>query len=169
MPAFRMPAAWGAALACLVAGTTLPTRAAAQQMDSAMMKHHAIDKDAMSHDAMGKDAMMAPQGMFVGAKGHHAAGDAAIETVDGIPVLTFSKHFALAKAPDAYVVLSGSDMSDAKSLTLGKLKSFTGAQSYVIPVGTELSAYKNVVLWCRKYAVTLATAPLASGEMMMHK
>ena len=167
MHAFRMPTACSIAFACLV--VALPARVTAQQMDSAMMKHDAMGNDAMSHDAMGKDAMKAPGGMFAGAKGHTAAGDVTIETVNGAQILTFTKDFALDKAPDAYVVLSGSDMSDAKSLTLGKLKSFTGAQSYVIPVGTDLSAYKNVVLWCRKYAVTLAIAPLASGEMMMHK
>jgi hypothetical protein len=76
----------------------------------------------------------------------------------------------LDKAPDPYVVLSGNDKgSGAETLNLGVLSSRKGASQYAIPGGTDLSRYRTVLIWCKRYNVTLGRADLAAAGAMMHQ
>jgi len=138
--------------------------------DSTMMK-----KDTMSHDKMAMDhgmmdqGTMAPHGMFAGDHDHAVSGGYRIVDQDGKQTLTLADDFSLDKAPDPYVVLSADEMgSGAHTLNLGKLKKFKGASSFAIPAGTDLKAFGHVLIWCKKYNVTLGKADLAAGGMMMH-
>lgn len=45
-------------------------------------------------------------------------------------------------------------------IDLGALKGNRGSQNYAIPAGTDLSAFKSAVIWCRRFAVGFAVAPL---------
>ena len=45
-------------------------------------------------------------------------------------------------------------------LELGKLKGNVGDQNYGIPAGTDLAKYRAVTIWCRRFGVNFATAPL---------
>jgi hypothetical protein len=46
-------------------------------------------------------------------------------------------------------------------IDLGALKGNRGSQNYAIPAGTDLSAFKSAVIWCRRFAAGFAVAPLS--------
>ena len=46
-------------------------------------------------------------------------------------------------------------------IDLGALKGNRGNQNYVIPAGTDLSAFNSAVIWCRRFAVGFGVAPLS--------
>lgn len=168
--------------ATLVAGLSifLVARGAAAQdstMKHATMKHDTampadsmMGHDKMMHDKMGNDAMMmAPHGMFAGAHDHKVSGGYAIATAEGHQTLQLSGDFALDGAPDPYVVLSADDMgSGTHTLNLGRLKQQRGKSTFAIPAGADLTQYHHVLIWCKKYNVTLGQAELAAGGAMMH-
>ena len=141
--------------------------------DSAMMSHDSMMMPgAMSHagmdaEMMSHEDMMAPHGSFSGAHGHQVSGGYHI--VNGGKALQLSDDFVLDQAPDPYVVLSGSEKgSGAKTLNLGLLTSRKGASVFAIPAGTDLTRYHHVLIWCKRYDVTLGRADLAAGGAMMH-
>src|SRR5712692_368584 len=137
------------------------TRPLAAQADSAK---------AMAHDAMGHDAMAMSKGLhgsFTGVGNHRVSGGFEIVTENGKQVLRFTQDFLLGKAPDPYVVLRRSAGVDQQSLYLSRVKSFSGVATFAIPAGTDLASFSHVVIWCKKFKVALADAPLASGEGMM--
>ncbi len=146
--------------------------AGAQQADKdKMTKDSAMAKDdkMMAKDAMIKEKMMAPHGAFAGAEGHKAAGAFEIVPSNGKQQLKLSDDFSVDKGPDVYVVLSPTPrVSDGSSVYLGKVKKFKGAQSFDIPAHTDLTAYRHVVLWCKKYSVSMGAADLAAGDAMPH-
>jgi hypothetical protein len=45
-------------------------------------------------------------------------------------------------------------------IDLGALKGNRGSQNYALPAGTDLSAFKSAVIWCRRFAVGFGVAPL---------
>ncbi len=141
--------------------------------DTGMMAHDSMGKDAMGKDAMAHDSgtAMAPHGMIGGAEGHKASGAFEITTATGKSQVKLGDDFAVEKGPDVYVLLSRSERGgQSGSVNLGKLKKFRGAQTFDVPAGTELSGFSHLVLWCKKYNVTMATASLAStGDAMQMK
>lgn len=133
--------------------------------DGAMMKEDgAMTKD----DAMAKDKMaMAPHGVFTAAEGHKASGKVEVVTANGKSQLRLGNDFSMERGPDVYVVLSpAAAMAKSGTTRLGKVKRFSGAQTFDIPAGTDLSAATHVVLWCKKYNVLMGTAALATGDAM---
>jgi len=93
---------------------------------------------------------------------------------DGL-VLRLSDDFSTKKAPDLKIVLSPLSIKDANKknaleggLVLGNLTSHEGAQSFVIPAGTDLEAYQTVLIHCKKYTKLWVAAPLRSGELLAH-
>ncbi len=156
----------GVVAGLLLAAAALPLAA----QDSTMMKQDAMghDKMAMDHGMMDK-GMMAPHGMFAGDHDHIVSGGYSIVDHEGTQTLVLANDFSLDKAPDPYVVLSADEMgSGVHTLILGKLKKQKGASSFAIPAGTDLKQFSHVLIWCKKYNVTLGKAELAGGGMMMH-
>jgi hypothetical protein len=82
-----------------------------------------------------------------------------IETSEGA-VLSFKDDFEVALGPDLFVYLSpnaaGQELGEFASL--GNLKANGGAQEYNLP--EDYKNYKTVVIWCRAFGVTFATAEL---------
>ena len=92
-----------------------------------------------------------------------------LELPDGQRVLRFSS-FETLNGPDLQVYLLGApDVKDRAGLetagfvTLGALKGNVGDQNYVIPPGTDLTRYRAVSVWCRRFGVNFTTAELATG------
>ncbi|MBT3810300.1 MAG: DM13 domain-containing protein, partial [Rhodospirillaceae bacterium] len=50
---------------------------------------------------------------------------------------------------------------EVKFLSLGKLKSLTGDQSYAIPVDVDLAAWGSVVVWCDTFKTAFAVGTIA--------
>ena len=74
------------------------------------------------------------------------------------------ENVEIAGAPDTYVYLS--DRSDGKPGTyvdLGKLKATNGSFNYAIAPDVDLAAVRSVVVWCRRFNVTITYAELRSG------
>lgn len=100
---------------------------------------------------------------------HETKGSATIYGLaDGKRVLRFT-GFETSNGPDVrvYLVAAG-DANDndtvkrAGFLDLGALKGNIGDQNYDIPADADLSKYRSVTVWCRRFGVNFATAPLAS-------
>lgn len=115
-------------------------------------------------------ASMAPKLIASGSfhsVSHETKGKAAIyETEDGKRVLRFTE-FDTSNGPDVQVYLVGApDATDndtvrrAGFVTLGGLKGNIGDQNYELPPDVDLSKYRAVTIWCRRFGVNFATAPL---------
>jgi hypothetical protein len=90
---------------------------------------------------------------------HKGSGEAEVVVVDGVPLIRFV-NFAVTAGPDLFVYLSPNSAGDelGEFASLGRLKSNSGEQFYVLP--DNYRDYKTVVIWCRAFSVTFATAEL---------
>jgi len=108
------------------------------------------------------------EGSFHGVA-HETKGSASIYKLpDGKQVLRFS-GFETSNGPDVQVYLiAASDAKDNETVTragfirLADLKGNMGDQNYDLPAGVDLTKYRAVTIWCRRFGVNFATAPLAS-------
>jgi hypothetical protein len=102
-------------------------------------------------------------GSFVGVGDgiHDAQGIAKVIPIeDGGDVLRL-EDLVVTNGPDLYVYLS-TDKSASDFMNLGRLKANIGNQNYPIPVGTDLSKYDTVLIWCRAFSVLFGSADLKS-------
>ena len=114
----------------------------------------------------GKLASLAA-GMFHGVS-HESHGTATVyRLADGKRILRFS-NFETSNGPDVRVYLvAAPDASDNATVTsagfveLGALKGNVGDQNYDVPSDLDLSKYRAVTIWCKRFGVNFATAPLA--------
>jgi hypothetical protein len=103
-------------------------------------------------------------GSFVGAGDgiHYAEGIAkAIPLQDGSSILRL-ENLHVTNGPDLYVYLSH-DKSASDYVNIGKLKANNGNQNYEIPIGTDLSRYDTVLIWCRPFSVLFGSAELSGA------
>lgn len=99
---------------------------------------------------------------------HKTTGSATIHQLpDGKRVLRFT-DFETSNGPDVQVYLvAAGDATDNDTVTragfleLGALKGNIGDQNYDLPAEADLSKYRAVTVWCRRFGVNFATAPLA--------
>ena len=129
------------------------------------MKQEAMKQDEMKHD--GK-AMTLFIGKFHG-KVHATEGRATVyQEKDGALVLRLTK-FKTSNGPDVHVILVATkDAMDGanflkdntEKLKLGKLKGNEGDQNYEIPVGTDLTKYRTVSVYCERFNANFGAAPL---------
>ena len=101
-----------------------------------------------------------------GQPGHHGTGTARV-TQAGTAAEVALVGFKGTAGPDLHVWLVAKDdpkkerdVTSAKTLDLGALKSASGDQTYAVPAGTDLSQYKSVVIWCKSFGVLFSAAPL---------
>jgi hypothetical protein len=106
------------------------------------------------------------QGSFVDADSfHRGSGTATIYHQGEEQVLRF-EEFTVTNGPDLHVILSKHPAPASHSdvgedyIDLGPLKGNQGNQNYEIPVGTDLSQYQSVVIYCVPFHVVFATATL---------
>ena len=103
--------------------------------------------------------------------GEGVTGRATItENGGGARTLTLS-NFQSAKGPNLHVYLvKAEDVKDSAGVKkagfvdLGALKSLSGTQTYTVPKDIDLWQYLSVVVWCDKFKVNFATAPLSSPQ-----
>lgn len=99
---------------------------------------------------------------------HPTTGRAVVtELPDGSRVLRF-EDFETSNGPDLRVYLAaGSNDANFGAeygqdfVELGRLKGNIGSQNYEIPAGTDLSRYRNAVVWCKRFSVGFGVATLA--------
>jgi Electron transfer DM13 len=108
------------------------------------------------------------RGRFISLE-HATRGQAVVlETPDGRRFLRF-EGFETSNGPDLVVYLSAKEPAgpddwhgyDRDFVDLGVLKGNVGSQNYEIPDGTDLDRHSTAVVWCRRFTVGFAAAPLA--------
>lgn len=104
---------------------------------------------------------------------HTGSGMAAIyQLADGHRVLRFT-NFQTSNGPDVHVYLvAANDATDSDTVKMagfveiGSLKGNIGDQNYELPADLDLSKYHAVTIWCQRFGVNFATAPLSSAQPM---
>ena len=103
-------------------------------------------------------------GAFYGID-HSAEGTAAVYEQDGSYVLRFEDDTDIQNGPDLYVwVLPSSDYyggTPPEYLDLGKIKGNVGGQNYALPADFDPDEHRFVLVWCDRFSVPFAAAPLA--------
>ncbi|HWS87617.1 MAG TPA: DM13 domain-containing protein [Pyrinomonadaceae bacterium] len=98
---------------------------------------------------------------------HETKGVATIyQLADGKKTLRLS-DFQTSNGPDVQLYLvAAPDAHDNETVTragflhVGALKGNVGDQNYELPSDVDLSKYRSVTIWCRRFGVNFATAPL---------
>jgi hypothetical protein len=111
-------------------------------------------------------------GSFYGVV-HPTQGTATIYQVgDGSRVLRFT-NFRTTNGPNVHVYMVAAD--DAKDnatvqragfIDLGPLKGNVGDQNYTFGPEVDLSKYRAVSVWCKRFSLNFGTAPLAAEHTM---
>jgi hypothetical protein len=103
---------------------------------------------------------------------HETSGNAAIyQLADGTRVLRFT-NFKTSNGPDVHVYLvAADDAKDSDSvkqvgfIDLGSIKGNIGDQNYTLASNVDLTKYRAVAVWCKRFSANFGTAPLATGLM----
>jgi hypothetical protein len=89
-----------------------------------------------------------------------------LELPDGSRYLRF-EDFEVENGPDLRVYLSTApadssddDVFNEDFIDLGGLKGNVGNQNYRVPGDVELARYESAVVWCRRFSVGFAVAPI---------
>lgn len=101
------------------------------------------------------------------AGAHETSGTATIhQLADGKRVLRLT-NFKTSNGPDVHVYLvAANDVKEnttvktAGFLDLGSIKGNEGDQNYEVPADADLNKYRAVTIWCARFGVNFATAPL---------
>jgi len=123
---------------------------------------------AMARSAMAADEPVKLAGGRFHSNAHETNGLATIYRLpDGRRVLRLTQ-FATSNGPDVrvYLVAAGDVRDEAAAkqagfVDLGALKGNIGDQNYDVPAGLDLSRYRAVSIWCRRFSVNFGAAPLA--------
>ena len=98
-------------------------------------------------------------------------GEATVyELANGKRVLRLS-NFRTDNGPDLYVrLIAAADAKDTASVAktkyveLSKLKGNVGNQNYDLPADLDLNTYRVVSIWCNRFSVNFAAAPLKAAK-----
>jgi len=96
---------------------------------------------------------------------HSASGAALLIEVGGTRYLRF-ENLQVDNGPDLKVYLSPEPSSaeegafDDGIVSLGDLKGNIGDQNYEIPPDVDLERFRSAVVWCERFGVGFAVAPL---------
>jgi len=107
---------------------------------------------------------------------HPTAGTATIYQMgDGSRVLRFT-GFSTSNGPDVHVyMVAADDAKDSASvpragfIDLGTIKGNVGDQNYTLGPDVDLSKYRAVSVWCKRFSVNFGTAPLKPDRAMSEK
>jgi hypothetical protein len=121
---------------------------------------------AAAGEADRKEARVLLSGRFHSVA-HETTGLATVyQLPDGKRVLRLT-DFKTSNGPDVQVYLvSAPDANDNQTVTqagflaLAPLKGNIGDQNYELPESVDLAQYQSVSIWCRRFGVNFATAPL---------
>lgn len=91
---------------------------------------------------------------------HKGSGTAELQRLPDGSHNLFLKNFSVTNGPDLFVVLSTSENGKYRDgdLVLARLQANNGNQNYAIPAGTDVTKFKSVVIWCKRFNVNFAGA-----------
>lgn len=107
---------------------------------------------------------------------HPTEGNATIYRMgDGTRVLRFT-NFKTSNGPDVHVyMVAAEDAKDSASvlragfIDLGTIKGNMGDQNYMLGPDVDLSKYRAVSVWCKRFSVNFGTAPLTPNQAVSHQ
>lgn len=152
------------------AGMAQSTPDMAESPDMSQSTSAMAESPAMAHSAMGaEDPEKLASGRFH-SNAHETRGLATIVRLeDGRRFLRLTE-FATSNGPDVRVYLvAAADAQEeaavkaAGFVDLGELKGNIGDQNYEIPADLDLTRYRAVSIWCRRFSVNFGAAPLAAA------
>lgn len=119
-------------------------------------------------------AQVVESGSFTGVM-HPTSGAATIyRTSDGGRVLRLT-DFKTSNGPDVHVYLVAVDdakdsqaVKDSDFIDLGTIKGNIGDQNYTLNRDLDLSKYRTVSIWCKRFAVNFGSAPLRPNNPPSH-
>jgi hypothetical protein len=116
--------------------------------------------------AQEKGAKVLAKGEFHKAEKAGSGTATVYQLADGKRVLRLSK-FATDNGPDLHVrLIAADDAKDTASVAkadyveVAKLKGNKGNQNYELPAKVDLAKYRVVSIWCNRFTVNFAAAPL---------
>jgi hypothetical protein len=120
--------------------------------------------------AQEKAAKVLAQGQFHKADKAGKGTATIYRLANGKRVLRLT-DFAVDNGPDLHVrLIAANDAKDTTSVAknphieLGKLKGNQGSQNYDVPENVDLSKYQVVSIWCNRFSVNFAAAPLTVAK-----
>jgi hypothetical protein len=122
--------------------------------------------DERVDEATGGSGVVIAAGAFHGVA-HAGRGNASlVRRANGSRVLELTE-FETSNGPDLHLYLvAARDATDsdvvkaAGFVALGALKGNIGNQAYDVPADVDLDRFRAVTVWCRRFGVNFATAPL---------
>ena len=104
---------------------------------------------------------------------HESSGTATIHRLaDGARIVRLTA-FETSNGPDVRVYLvAANDAPDHETviragfIDLGALKGNKGDQNYAVPAGVDLGRFRSVTIWCARFGVNFATAPLIAQQQL---
>ena len=124
--------------------------------------------DEVVEETLTKATVVATGSFRDADRAHQGTGIATLVALPGGGHEIQLSDFEVTNGPDLEVWLSShpdpatsSDVSDNAWLALGQLKGNVGDQAYAVPAGTDVSAFRSVVIWCEQFGVLFSPAALA--------
>ena len=113
-----------------------------------------IREDTSTEDLMEmepENATLKYSGNFAqGPYGTNINGKAEIFEKNGTFTLVFDENFSVSNGPDLYVYVS-KEQQPLQFVSLGKLKSVNGGQTYTFTSSVNFDEYKYAVVHCQQY------------------
>jgi uncharacterized membrane protein len=113
------------------------------------------------------DATTIAQGHFDGVA-HETRGWATVYRLRGGDEVLRLSEISTSNGPDVHVFLvAAAKVRDNETvrrsgyIDLGSMKGNLGNQNYLLPADCDLSKYRSVTIWCDRFKVNFASAPLS--------
>lgn len=131
--------------------------------------------EAMPAASTSEPAQAIESGTFYGVL-HPTEGTATIYRMrDGSHVLRFT-NFKTSNGPDVHVyMVAADDAKDSASvlrvsyIDLGTIKGNMGDQNYTLGPDVDLSKYRTVSVWCKRFSVNFGAAPLMPNQAVSQR
>jgi electron transfer DM13 len=103
---------------------------------------------------------------------HETTGAARLLRLGDGRTIVRLENFRTSSGPDVIVILSDAPNTipdaggydDGNFVSVGSLKANRGNQNYAVPSSVDLSKYRSIVVWCRRFTVAFGAAPLELKE-----
>ena len=119
----------------------------------------------------GSQAQAVESGAFYGIA-HPTEGTATIYRLGDSTLLLRFTNFKTSNGPDVHVYLvAADDAKDAKTvrradiIDLGHIKGNIGDQNYALGADVDLSKYRAVSIWCKRFSIDFGAAALRPGHL----
>ncbi|PMB50569.1 electron transfer protein with DM13 domain protein [Fischerella thermalis CCMEE 5201] len=128
--------------------------------------------DSLFQLAQSQQSTVTKSGTFVSGE-HTTQGTVRITNKDGKSFVELDQSFKTSESgPDLVVILHRSDnvlnstkppsypLKEGDYIIIAPLQKYSGNQTYSIPNNVNLTDYKSVAIWCRKFNATFGVANL---------